>query len=96
MKEWIRYLQDGFEIMVRIVTKNGKVEKFAVVLMHDGEDITRFDNAHGVAHRDVLGRKNAFIRKEWYESMDTSEAFQYAINDLSQNCHRYLAYYDAH
>jgi hypothetical protein len=30
--------------------ESGSLEKFAAVLVHNGEDITRFDNAHEVPH----------------------------------------------
>ena len=96
-KDWKQYVEDtSFEIIVRIVTHRGKLTRFAVILIHEGEDITRFDNVHGVPHRDVLGRENAFLKKEWYETMDAAEALDYAINDLSKNCQRYLDFYNSH
>jgi hypothetical protein len=96
IREWIQHLPDGFEILVRLVNRHGEIEQFSVVLMHDGEDITRYDNAHGAPHRDVMGRKNAFVRKIWCANMTNAEAFEHAINDLSTNYQKYLAFYDAH
>lgn len=96
-REWKKYLaQPGFEILVRIVTRRGRLERFAAVLMHDGEDITRYDNAHDVPHRDILGRKIAFIRKEWYAKMNTEEALEHALNDLTENCQKYWEFYNSH
>ena len=95
-KEWIKHLPNGFEILVRLISLRGKIEKFAIVLMHDGEDITRYDNAHDLPHRDVLGRKNAFVKKVWYDNMTNAEAFEHAINDLSANSQKYLDFYNAH
>ena len=96
LKEWRKYLPDGFEIIVRRHTWRGKLLEFAVVLLYDGRDITRYDNAHDLPHRDVLGRKLGLIRKEWYENMSDQEAFGHAIVDLEENCEDYLAFYDAH
>ena len=67
---------------------------FSVVLLFEGVDITRYDNAHDVPHRDIIGRKRGLIDKEWYENMTNEEAFEHAIQDLEENCERYLAFYD--
>jgi hypothetical protein len=96
IKEWVQHLDNGFTIIVRLEIERGRLSKFVAVLMYEGEDITRFDNAHGVPHRDILGRENAFIGKKWYDSMFTQEALDYAIDDLSQNCQKYLAFYNSH
>jgi len=98
-KDWRNHLPDaplGFELIVRRLTRRGKLVEFAVVLLFEGVDITRYDNAHDVPHRDVLGRRNALIDKEWYENMTNEEAFAHAIHDFKENCERYLDFYNAH
>jgi hypothetical protein len=96
LKEWIKPLPDGFEMIIRTHTSRGKLLDFAVVLLHDGYGITRYDNEHNVPHRDVLGKSSGLIKKEWYANMSDAEAFRYAINDLEEKCEDYLAYYNAH
>jgi hypothetical protein len=85
----------GFEMIVRRFTRNGKLIEFAVVLLYDRVDITRYDNEHDVPHRLVLGKKSALICKEWYENMTNWEAFHHAIHDFTENCQRYLEFFNA-
>jgi hypothetical protein len=97
-KDWRNILPGaptGFEMIVRRFTRNGNLIEFAVVLLYDGIDITRYDNEHDVPHRDVLGQKSALICKEWYENMTNWEAFHHAIHDLTENCQRYLEFFNA-
>jgi len=95
LKEWKSFFAPGFELLVRRHTRFGRLNEFAVVLVYYGEGITRYDNEHDVPHRDVLGRKSGLIKKVWYETMSNEEAFEHAINDLKENCERYLALYEA-
>jgi hypothetical protein len=95
-RDWRKYLPDGFELIVRRLTRRGKLVEFVVVLMYEGCDITRYDNCHDVPHRDVIGRKSGLITKEWYENMSDWEAFEHALNDLEERREEYLAFYDAH
>jgi hypothetical protein len=59
-REWTKYLPDGFTIQVFLKTFLGQIVSFSVVLLKDGECITRYDTMHGFAHRDVMGRKSDF------------------------------------
>ncbi len=95
-KEWIKDLPDGFQVYFRLVTFFGRVVGFSASLSHGGECITRYDTAHGFAHRDVLGRQNALIRKESYETLSLKEVFLHANRDLSENYASYYEFYIAH
>lgn len=95
-KIWSKALPNGFRLHVRRNTQKGKLIEFVVALIYEDECITRYDNAHGFAHRDVLGRKSALIRKETCANMTVKEAFEHAINDLSQNYEAYHAFFIAH
>ncbi len=64
-----------------------------MVLVHEGICIARYDTAHGFAHRDVLGKKSALIRKETYDSLSVREVFEHAINDFTENYRDHLAFF---
>ncbi len=95
-KDWVSYLPDGFQLLARVVSQQGKIKKFAVVLMHMNEVIARYDNAGELQHRDVLGAKKGFMRKKWHDYMTNEEFVEYAIEDLAENYERHLAYYRSH
>ena len=89
-RHWTRYLPDGFIIQVYLKTVRGEIVSFCVALIKEGECVTRYDNAHGFAHRDVLGRKAAScLEKERFNTLTLSEVFNYAIQDISQNYAKY-------
>lgn len=98
-KEWTIPLGD-FALILRRVTVAGKVTAFAAVLIvfYDGKwrDITRYDTAHGYAHRDVLGRIEGLRGKLPMSILNYNDAFRYAILDLEHNADTYLADYLAH
>jgi hypothetical protein len=54
----------------------GKIADFAVVLVYDDECISRYDVAHRVAHKDILGKSQSLIEKEWHENLPRSEVFK--------------------
>lgn len=62
-KEW-EIAFGEFALIVRRETKGGETLNFAVVLLAfvGGRwvDVTRYDTAHGYAHRDVLGFNEGF------------------------------------
>jgi len=98
-KRWIKPF-GPFALLVRRVTENGRVKSFSVVLIVFDEgrwtDISRYDTAHGYAHRDVLGRNEGLRGKLKLPNMTVNEAFRYAIRDLEKNATVYLADYEAH
>jgi hypothetical protein len=96
LKRWIQYLPDGFMLYIGKQTDKGRITSFSVALIFEDECITRYDTAHGFAHRDVLGRKSALIEKRICENLSDRQAFQYAIRDLETNFRAYYAFYLAH
>jgi hypothetical protein len=96
LKGWIQYLPDGFDLRILRQTERGRPTAFSVVLVYKNERISRYDTAHGFAHRDVLGRKSAFIEKQTCENLSHEEAFQYAVDDLKTNFRAHHAFYLAH
>lgn len=78
----------------RIRTDQGKVVDFVVQYetMIDGDfrPVVRYDASHGRGHKDVLGRNEDTIHKEWLpEYFDTKEALRYEARDLRDNWKRY-------
>jgi hypothetical protein len=92
-RDWFQDLPDGFVLYIGRQTEQGKTTSFSVVLIYDDECITRYDTAHGFAHRDVFGRKSGLIEKVSCESLGNKEAFRYAIYDLKTNFRQYFAFY---
>ncbi len=98
-KNWIKAFE-GFALLVDRTTVRGDVVEFRVVLLAilegDWTDITRYDTAHGIPHRDILGRKQGLRFKRWMDDINANECFEYAIRDCTENAHSYLADYLAH
>lgn len=92
-KEWEIPLPDGFKILVWKRKFLGKWLDFGVVLIFEGECVTRYDAAHGTPHRDVLGKKSGLIRKEKCSTIALKEAFDHAIRDLTKNFRTYFEFY---
>ncbi len=93
-KQWTEYFPDGFVMQVYLKTVLGRIVSFSVVLIKDDECITRYDTAHGFAHRDVLGRKSASpLAKIKYDAVTLAEAFRHAREDIPRNHAKYYAYY---
>ena len=95
-REWIKHLPDGFTIYFYLKTFLGQIVSFSAVLLKDGECVTRYDNAHGFVHRDVIGRENTSMHKEIYSTLTLKEAIKRANDDLSENYLRYYEYYANH
>jgi hypothetical protein len=84
-KEFEIPLGDGFYIAVEIESLAGQITSFVVRLMKTAEpdvNIARYDTAHHLPHRDVLGRSGGLLRKDWLPDMSLKDALQFAINDL--------------
>jgi hypothetical protein len=99
-KEWQFSLGERFRMLVFLNTRDGKVLSFAVVLVGEieGKDVcvTRYDTAHGLAHRDVLGLRSGLIEKEWLFHLTTDQAFNYAYQDIRKHYETYIEYFQAH
>ena len=99
-KEWT--IENG-ETRIRVwrITRNGQVEDFAVVLMGwisgKWECVTRYDCAHGFAHRDVVGFRFGLRDKLPLLKFDNrNDEYEYAIRDIQEHAQDYLADYLAH
>jgi hypothetical protein len=95
-KKWVIYLADGFKIIVHRRLERGNITDFSIVLAYDEECITRYDTAHGAAHRDLLGQKQGLIEKRWCESLPINKVFTNAIEDLTQNYQAHLDFFRTH
>lgn len=98
-KDWIIEREDA-RILVHRETKAGAVTAFAVVLLawRDGDwhCATRYDCAHGFAHRDVLGFKCGLREKIPCASMTMKEAFAHALHDIQAHAPEYIRDFFAH
>ena len=78
----------------------GKTTSFRVVFLSEIagtiQCVTRYDTAHGFAHRDVLGITEGLRGKLPCSTMTHNQAFEYAIRDIEQNAENYLADFLAH
>lgn len=90
------FLPDGFSVMVDAVRHRGRVTSFVVRLMYEDlsgpVNITRYDGAHGVPHRDQMSSSGRLASKTWMHGVDFEAALEYAVRYLKQN---YRAYYEA-
>ncbi len=98
-KDFIEWLEVGF-INVWRYSHRGRVTKFRVVFLAEIngrlECITRYDTAHGHAHRDVLGLNEGLRGKLPMPTVTFNEAFDYARRDLRKNARIYLEDFLAH
>ena len=85
-------------IRVLIWIERGAVVRFTVQyegVFGDGiRPIVRFDSAHGMPHRDTLGRDGGNIDKLWLPRMTNAEALTYAIRDIRANWLTYRAAFE--
>jgi hypothetical protein len=91
-------LTDGFYVVVEIELLAGQITRFVVRLMKAGDpdvNIARYDTAHHLPHRDVLGKDKGLLRKDWLHDMSLKDALQFAINDLKLNYERYNQIFEA-
>ena len=63
-QEWEIPLPEGFIVPVRKETLFGKWIGFAVVLVFEGQCVTRYDTAHERPHRDMLGKEKGWMGRE--------------------------------
>lgn len=87
--QFIIWLEKDVKILVFRNTQRGRYTSFAVVLTHQTEagwvDVGRFDTAHGVPHRDVLGKKAGLLQKIWYDDVPPKSVFHIAIEMFKTN-----------
>ena len=98
LKEFEIPLGEGFYIAVEIESLAGQITTFVVRLMktaHPDVNIARYDTAHHMPHRDVLGRRKGLLRKDWLADMTLKNALQFAIHDLRLHYERYDQIYES-
>ena len=84
--------------VVKIESLAGQIVSFVVRLMKRADpdvNIARYDTAHHMPHRDVLGRRKGQLRKDWLAGMSLKDALQFAINDLRLHYERYDQIYES-
>lgn len=93
-KEWEHWLSDQCYMLVDRITNDGRVVSFRVILLAIIGDelhcITRYDTAHGYAHRDILAFGGEKIMKQPMPYADFDVAFRAAVTDIQLNYERYL------
>jgi hypothetical protein len=96
-KQWEFPLNQRARMLVAFRARSGRVFSFSVVLVVEMEGkevcITRYDTAHGVPHRDVLGQQAGLIEKEWLFHLTMNEALNYAICDIRDNHEAYTHHF---
>jgi len=98
LKEFEIPLRQGFYLAVEIESLAGQITRFVVRLMKPADpdvNIARYDTVHHVPHRDVLGRKQGLLRKDWLRAISFKDALQFAINDLRVNYEHYDQIYES-
>ena len=93
-KEYRIWLSESVYMVVDIVMVKGRVVSFVVRLMvvvvADQEyNVVRYDTAHGVPHRDSLGRKKGLLKKDWFFDQPLDVVLQTAVEDLEANYEKY-------
>lgn len=98
-KEFTRWLESGFIFAWRDIHA-GKTSAFRVVFLAEVGGkfycITRYDTAHGHAHRDVQGLTEGLRGKIPCPTLNYNQVFNYAIRDIEKNAENYLADFLAH
>jgi hypothetical protein len=95
-----KHLPDEHVIFAEYTLNRGVMAKFCVRLEYKGECVSRFDNAHGYPHQDILGRKptgwlRRFRKENLIDKVDcrsigmNEEVFQRALDEFSNHFARY-------
>ncbi len=86
-------------ILVLRSTHKGRYRSFSVVLMlmtsEGWVDVSRFDSAHGIPHRDILGQRNGLLQKVWFDDISPKEVFHLGIQTFRYEHERIIAKYFA-
>ena len=91
------WLRAGLFIHIVFLQQGGEVRSFAVVLVTETTEgfvnVARYDTAHGIPHRDVLGRTKGLLRKQWFPTVPLVKVLDLAIRDFKENHETYLQHY---
>ena len=86
-------------ILVVRSTTQGRYNSFSVVLMvlsaGGWVDVSRFDTAHGIPHRDILGHRKGLLQKVWFDEISPKEVFHLGIQTFKDDHERIIAEYFA-
>jgi len=98
-KTFIIWLNAETRILVYRVTDRGRYVSFAVILTILSEegwtDVGRFDTAHGIPHRDILGKEKGLLQKIWYDDLSPRNVFHLAISTFKEQYRDIIEHYDA-
>ncbi len=86
---YVNELEKDVQLAVWFSHSRGKITAFAVKLIYKGREIIRYDNGHGLPHRDILYSG----RKEWLWGMEVNEALTFAVEDLKDHYATYIERY---
>ncbi len=87
---YINELEEDVQLAVWFNHSRGEITAFAVKLIYRGKEIVRYDNGHGLPHRDILYSG----RKEWLWGMDVNDALTFAVEDMKANYVKYIERYE--
>ena len=97
-KDFRIWINETTYIVVDLGMVRGRVVSFVVRLMkienEKGFNVARYYTAHGVPHRDVLGRRKGLIRKDWLFDVLVDVALQDAIADFKVNYENYIKIFE--
>ena len=91
-------LRPGLLLYVTFVQERGQVISFAVLLVAEAAgglvNVARYDTAHGMPHRDVLGRKKGLLAKHWFPNVPLGRILGLAISDFKANHEDYVRIFE--
>jgi hypothetical protein len=86
-------------ILVFRSSTKGRYNSFSVVLMvltpEGWVDVSRYDSAHGIPHRDILGRRKGLLQKVWFDDISPKEVFHIGIQNFREEHERIITDYFA-
>jgi hypothetical protein len=98
LKSW-RINLGEFQIVVTRHTEKGVLVDFLVALLawtgSKWECITRYDCAHGFAHRDVIGERGGVLYKQPFPGLSYAQVFDYALLDFQKSYEAHLQFFRA-
>jgi hypothetical protein len=88
------WVSDTAFIAVSFTTVRGRIASFTVrLVLREGEqevNVARYDTAHGMPHRDTLGKTGRTLRKDWLPDLSFEDALSIAIEDLKVHYEDYI------
>ena len=72
----------------------GNFSKFGGTSGTTVNNIARYDTAHGLPRRDVLGRKKGLLTKHWFPNVPFGRVLGLAISDFKANHESYVRIFE--